>query len=258
MVGVFVVAAVVGRWVVPYNAISQDLTGTLSPPLTAVDGHYHVLGTDALGRDVLSRLVEGSQISLTVALLSVGVGLFVGGTLGVLAGLGGRVADAMAMRLVDLQLAFPFVFLGMLAVGLAGRGYLPTIVVLGLWSWVIYARVVRAEILRLKTSEFIDAARALGVGRFRLFAVHMLPNMGPILVTLSVVQIGRMILAEAGLDFLSLGIQPPTPTWGSMLIDGRDYIQTAWWITLFPGLAIVAVVTGLMLLGTGLRGRLGE
>jgi peptide/nickel transport system permease protein len=250
----FVLVGLVGPMLAPHDPVQQDLALRLKPPGTVLaNGDTYLLGTDQLGRDVLSRLMAGTRISLIVATLAVFIGLVLGTALGIVAGYLGGVWDAVTMRLVDLQMAFPFIFLGFLVVGLFGRGLLNTILVLGLWGWVAYARIARGMSLSLRHREFMEAAVATGCGRPRILFRHVLPNLADVLVVFASLQVGRMLVAQAGLEFLGLGVEPPQPVWGGMLNEGRNYVRQAWWMGVAPGLAITTVVVGLSMFGNGLR-----
>lgn len=243
------VAAVVAPWVVPHDPLQQDVTNALRAPLALGKGGLHVLGTDNLGRDVLSRLIYGTRVSAFIAVTVVAVAGSVGVALGLLAGFFGGRFDRWLMRLCDIQLSFPFMLLAITAVGVSGAGLANMIVVLVVVSWVGYARISRAQALALRERAYVEAARALGVPTSRIILAHLLPNaLAPVWV-LATLEVGQMIIAEASLSFLGLGVPPPTPSWGSMLADGRDYIYNAWWLTVIPGLAILVLVLSVNLVG---------
>lgn len=211
------------------------------------------MGRDHFGRDVLSRLVAGARISFAVSLLSVMLSVLIGIFIGAVAGYSGRKTDALLMRFVDMMLAFPVIFLILLIMGLWGPSPGILIAVIGLSGWMGIARLVRGETLSVREKEYILAARALGFGRMRILFRHILPNaMTPVMVAVPL-RIGTVIIIEAGLSFLGLGIQPPVPSWGNMIQDGRAYLTDAWWISSFPGLALVITVILVNLLGDGLR-----
>ncbi len=238
----------------PLDPIEQDLENRLRPPgWRDPAGRLHVLGTDHLGRDLLARVIYGARPALLVGSAAV----LMSGVLGLVAGLlsgyfGGRVDDAL-MRLGDVQLAFPFILLAIAVIGVLGPSLPVIIVVIGVSSWVIYARVVRGAVLSLREQEFVQAARALGGRDGRILVRHILPNVFTPWLVVATLDMARVIVIESALSFLGLGVQPPTPTWGGMLADGRVYISTAWWLATFPGLAILVAVLGINLFGDGLR-----
>jgi peptide/nickel transport system permease protein len=234
----------------PYDPTALDLTRSLRAP-TRVQGH--AFGTDALGRDVLSRVVYGSRVSLIVGLAGVVVSGTVGTTLGLVCGYYGGRLDSFAMRVVDVQMAFPDILLAIAIMAVIGPGLINLVLVLGLTGWATYARIVRAEVLSLREREFVHAARAVGVPDRRLLLTHVLPNViGPIIVLASFGVAGN-IITESSLSFLGIGVKPSTPTWGSILADGRDYIRDAWWLTTFPGLATMVAVGSINVIGDWLR-----
>ena len=213
----------------------------------------HLLGTDQLGRDVLSRMLHGSRISLTVGFIAVGISILIGILVGAAAGYYGKWIDSLLMRLVDTMLCFPSFFLILTIVALMGPKVVNIMVVIGVTSWMGTARFVRAEFLSLRERDFVQAATALGVKDLRIIFRHILPNaMAPVFVT-ATLKVASAILVEASLSFLGFGVQPPAPSWGNILTEGRTYIFDAWWLTVFPGLAILLTVLSFNLLGEGLR-----
>lgn len=230
-----------------------SLATRLKPPMTMSNDQLYILGTDYLGRDILSRILHGSSISLFIGCVSVICSAFIGILLGVAAGYVGGTTDSTIMRMVDIQLAFPFVLLTIAVLGIYGSSIVNIIIVFTVTSWPIYARTVRSSVLSLRESEYILAAKSVGAGSLWIVRRHILPNcLSPILVIASY-ELARMIILESALGFLGLGIQPPTPTWGNMLGEGRQYITSAWWLVTFPGLAIMLTVSSINFLGDGLR-----
>jgi peptide/nickel transport system permease protein len=238
----------------PYSFADQALDRTLQPPFWAARGSLlHPLGTDQLGRDVWSRLVYGSRTSLVVGVGAVVLAGLIGVTAGIVAGYAGGKVDDLIGRVADLQLAFPPVFLAIAIMAVIGQSLLNLVVVLGVVSWVQYARVARSSALTIKHLEYVEAARALGAPVLRILVRHVTPNALPPILAIATISVSTMIMAEAGLSFLGLGVQPPTPTWGGMLAESRDAWTVAPWNAVFPGLAIFLTVLGLNLLGDGLR-----
>jgi peptide/nickel transport system permease protein len=257
--GLIVVTLVIGTalaapWLSPFDPVAQDIGNRLkSPGWRDAAGALHPLGTDHLGRDLLARVIFGAQPALFVAAAAV----LISGVLGMITGLlggyfGGRLDDVL-MRLADVQLAFPFILLAIAVIGVLGPSLPTIIVVIGVSSWVVYARVVRGAVLTLREREFVQAAQALGGGDVRILLRHILPNAFAPWLVVATLDMARVIVIESALSFLGLGVQPPTPTWGGMLADGRVYITTAWWLATFPGLAILVTVLGINLFGDGLR-----
>jgi peptide/nickel transport system permease protein len=254
IVSLVIVAAVAAPLLATSDPIDQDLTVVLKPPFWLPDGSaQHPLGTDHLGRDVYSRLVYGAQISLTISVLAALLGAVVGVVAGLVAGYHGGRLGAIIMRIVDLNLAFPLILLALAVVALLGANLKNLVIVMTITTWMIYARVVRGLTLALREREFVQAVRALGAHDARIITRHVLPNLlAPILVIWTL-EVARVILMESALSFLGLGVPPPTPTWGRMLAEGRDYLTVAGWISIFPGIAIMVTVLGINFLGDGLR-----
>ncbi len=253
VVGV-IASAVLATWIAPLDPTAQAITKRLKPPgWRDADGTLALLGTDHLGRDILSRLIFGARISLAIGLSAVAVAGTIGTLLGLVAGFRGGRVDDLCMRLTDMMLAMPFILLALAVIAVLGPSLKNIIIVLGLTSWVSYARVVRAEVLSLRTREFISAAMALGSGGWRIAFRHLLPNVLTPVIVIATLEVARMVILESALSFLGLGIPPPTPTWGGMLADGRAYLSTAWWLATFPGLCIMLTVLGINLLGDWLR-----
>ncbi|MBA1156312.1 ABC transporter permease [Vibrio parahaemolyticus] len=234
----------------PDGGESMDLMARLTPPFQSL---AHPLGTDPLGRDVLARVIVGGQISLTVGILSVAGAVVVGTIVGLIAGYYRGIAEVLLMRFADIQLALPFILLAIMFLAILGTGVDKIIFFMIVAQWVQYARLVRGSVLALRDREFILSARAIGVGNGRIIFTHILPNvLGPIVILMTL-NVANNILLESSLTFLGLGVDPLIPSWGGMLADGRTYLQTAWWVSVFPGLAIMFTVLGLNLLGDWLR-----
>jgi peptide/nickel transport system permease protein len=248
LVALLGLVALTAPLIVPYDPTAIDLNRILEAPSPA-----HWLGTDAIGRDVLSRMVYGARVSLLVGFVAVGIATALGVLLGAVAGFYGRWADAAVMRLVDVMLAFPAFFLILAVIAFLEPSIINIMIVIGLTSWMAIARLVRAEFLRLKTLDYIAAARLAGVRDGPLIFRHLLPNaLAPVLVS-ATLGVAGAVLVESGLSFLGIGVQPPTPSWGNILLEGKANIEIAWWLNLFPGLAILLAVLGFNLLGEGLR-----
>lgn len=213
----------------------------------------HPLGTDEVGRDILSRLIFGSQMTLMVASTAVVLGGIVGTLLGILAGYKGGYVDRILMRLVDIQLAIPLMLLALLVVAALGPSIRNVVLVLALTSWIRYARIIRAQVLSLREREFVQSARAIGASTARIMFLHILPNVMTPALVVGTLELARVIIMDSALSFLGLGVQPPTPSWGRMLADGRVYLSSAWWTVTFPGLAIVLTVLSVNLFGDWLR-----
>ncbi len=240
--------------IAPFDPIVQEITLRLKPPgWSPPGGRIYLLGTDHLGRDILSRLIFGARISLIIGLSAVTVAGTLGTLIGLVAGYRGGRVDDFCMRLTDTMLAMPFILLALAVIAVLGPSLRNIILVLGITSWVSYARVVRAEVLTLRTREFVAAAKALGGKGSRVVFRHLLPNVLTPVIVIATLEVARMIILESALSFLGLGVQPPTPTWGGMLADGRAYLSTAWWLATFPGLSIMLTVLGINLLGDWLR-----
>jgi peptide/nickel transport system permease protein len=251
-----VVTAALARVLAPYDPAAVALGDRLVPPALFGGTWRHVLGTDALGQDVLSRVIYGGRISLTVSVCAVAISGTIGVGLGVLSGFFGGAADDVIMRLADIQLAFPSIILYIGVMAVLGPGLGKIILVIGVVSWVAYARIERGAVLALKEREFIEAARAMGAPTVAIVRRHILPNtLGPMIVVASFT-LAAAIVTEASLSFLGLGVPPSVPSWGRMLADGRDYLEQAWWIATAPGIAIMFVVLSVNIAGDWLRDRL--
>jgi peptide/nickel transport system permease protein len=254
IVGSVLVGAATPALVSPHAPEAQDIANRLAPPIWSAQGaSVHVLGTDQLGRDLLARIAHGGRVSLLVGAVAVGIAGPVGLALGVLSGFYGGSTETLTMGLVDVLLATPFVLLAIVIAALVGPGLRNVLIVLTVTGWVVFCRVIHSRTLSVKASEFIEAARALGADDLRILWRHVLPHvMGPFIV-IATLQVGRMMLAEAALSFLGLGVEANRPTWGTMLGVSRDYIWVAPWILTFPGLAITLTVLGINLIGDWLR-----
>lgn len=259
LVGLFIVAAMTGialgaAFVSPHDPYDQDVTARLKPPIWMAGGSpAHILGTDPVGRDILARIIYGSQISLATGAVSVVISVLIGVLLGLIGGYYGGKLDSVINNLVNVMMAFPFMLLALTAVAVMGPSFRNMVIVLGITGWPIYTRVVRAETAQLKTLEFVVAARALGFSSVRILLRHIFPNLFNTVVVTSSLEVARMILMESILSFLGLGVQPPTPSWGGMLGEGRTYMLTHWWLATFPGIAIFFTTLGINLFGDGLR-----
>jgi peptide/nickel transport system permease protein len=248
-----VVAAVAGRHLTPYDPAAQNLLSRLhAPGLAGPEGH-HWFGTDALGRDILSLIIVGAQPALFVSIVAAAIAAAVGVLAGMMAGYrGGRFGDLL-LSLTNIQLAFPFFLLAVTVVGILRPSTALVIAVIALGSWVPFARVTYAETQQLRDLEFIEAVRVMRGGDVRILFRHILPNVLPNVVVLSTFAIGTAIVMESGLSFVGLGVPSATPTWGRMLAEGRDYMETAWWLTVFPGAAILLLVLVINVIGEQLR-----
>jgi peptide/nickel transport system permease protein len=252
----FVVAAALAAPVLaPFSPMHVDPGARLLPPLSPAAGSSatYFLGTDSVGRDILSRLLYGARLSLTVGMLAVLLSTAFGTMVGALSGFFGGWIDDFSAWLIDVQLSFPFLLLAIFLLGALGGGTAAVVLILALGTWVNYARIVRAQVLSIKNQGYVEAARVTGAGAARVLIVHVLPNtLSPICVVASF-SMAQAILTEAGLSFLGVGLDPSTPSWGTMLNDGRDYLLNAWWIAAMPGIAISFTVLAVTLLGEGLR-----
>jgi peptide/nickel transport system permease protein len=233
--------------IAPYDYAEQNMRNTVSPPSSA-----NWLGTDQWGRDILSRIIVGSRVSLSVGIVSVAILIIIGVAIGAIAGYN-RHLDGPLMRFVDIMMSIPGFFLLLTIVALFGPSLLNTMLVIGLTSWMGTARLVRGQFLSLREKEFVEAARSVGVPDWRVITHHLLPNTMAVIIVQATLFMSQAILIESSLSYLGLGAQPPTPSWGGMLFQGRDYMRQAPWGTLFPGLAIFVTVMAFNLLGDGLR-----
>jgi peptide/nickel transport system permease protein len=251
---VVVVLGVVGPWISPYDATKIDLTSTLLPPAFLDGGAWaHPFGTDQLGRDVLSRVIGGARISLFVGLAVVVISGALGLAVGVLSGYFGGRLDAVLMRITDAALAFPVLLLALVLVAVFGPAISNVIIILAAAGWANYARVIRSEVSTLRTSEFVAMSRVMGGNPLWIMVRHILPNVASSLLVLATLQLGLAIITEGSLSFLGMGVPPPTPDWGGMMAEGRGVLVSAWWVAVFPGIALSLTVLASNLLGDWLR-----
>jgi peptide/nickel transport system permease protein len=248
------IGAVFAEYVAPHEPNRQRLIARFKPPFWLEGGSLtYPLGTDNVGRDIWSRIIHGSRISLIVGVCAVGVSMLIGVTLGLISGFWGGRIDSIIMALVDIMLAFPQLILAFAMVAVLGPGIGNIILVLGITGWERYARVVRAEVLALREREFVQAARAIGVSNLKIAFGHIMPNTFSSVIVMATLQTAQAILAEAALSFLGLGTGRNYPSWGQMISLGRDYISIAWWLSTFPGLAILLTVLAINLVGDRIR-----
>lgn len=253
LLGLIAGAAIMAPLVAPHDPYVQDLAGRLAPPVWAGGTLNNPLGTDQLGRDILSRLIWGGRVSLAVSVTAVALSGLIGVAAGVASGYYGRLVDEVIMRLAEVRLALPLILLVISAVVVFGPSLWNLIVILALTGWVPYARIVRAEVLSVREREFVTAARSIGAGDLRIMVRHILPNTVASAIVIGSLELANVIVLESSLGFLGLGVQPPTPSWGNMLGEGRDYLMTTWWLTTFPGLTISMTAVSINLVGDALR-----
>ena len=251
-----ILAAIFAPRVAPYDPLSQSLVDRLKPPAFAGGSSAHLLGTDKLGRDVLSRLIYGSRISLSISLMVILITSVAGTVLAIISGYLGGWVDAFLMRITDIGLAFPALLLALLLAVVRGPSMSTVVIALSILGWTPYARLIRGEVLKVRAMDYVAQARIVGCSPIRIMVTHIFPNIINPLLVLATLFVGIIILAEAGLSFLGAGVPPPTPSWGSMVADGRELIATAWWISFFPGFAIGLVVLSCNFLGDWLRDKL--
>jgi len=242
-----IIPALLAPWLPLPDPLKNDLVAAFSAP-----GGQHLLGTDQLGRDLLSRILSGTRLSLMVVLLAAAIAAVTGSLLGMIAGYAGGWLDALIMRLMDIQLAVPFILLILLVMALFGASLTNIILIMGVTSWAIYARVARAKTLEIRELEYIESVKAMGFSAPRILLRHVFPNLLTPLIVLLTLDIPRLIVLEASIGFLGMGIQPPTPTLGNLIGEGRSYMLLAQWLVLYPGLVIAALVIGCNLLGDSL------
>jgi peptide/nickel transport system permease protein len=247
IIGTLILLAVLADWISPYDPVEQVDRRLLKP------SSAHVMGTDSLGRDIFSRVISGTRVSLYVGLVSVGIALISGTVIGVTGGYFGGKIDAALMRIVDMMLAFPGLVLALLVAGLLGPSLTNTMIAVGIINTPTYARVARGTVLSIRSAEYFEAARAVGGSDWHIIRYHVLRNIMVPLIVLSTISLSTAIVAESSLSFLGLGLQPPFPSWGRMLSDGRPFLEMAPWVAIFPGIAIMIAVLGFNFLGDGLR-----
>jgi peptide/nickel transport system permease protein len=252
----FVLIAIFAPLIAPNNPNSQNLLARLRPPGTTARNIFYALGTDEVGRDLLSRLIYGARVSLMVALLSVMVSTLLGTVLGMLAGFYRGIVEIIIMRLVDIVLSIPAILLAILTIAVLGPGLQNVVIVLGFTRWPRYARVAYGQTLSVMSLTYIRASKFNGAGAFRLLFRHVLPNIAGAIIVVATLEFGLMVLFEAGLSFLGLGVQPPTASWGSILSVGRNYMSNAWWIATLPGVCLFLLVLSINVIGDHMRDRL--
>jgi peptide/nickel transport system permease protein len=249
-----VVTALLSPYVAPHNPIRERLIDRLLPPAWAEDGEWrYLLGTDHLGRDLVSRIIYGSRVSLVVGFAAVAIGGALGIALGVAAGFRGGQTDEVIMAVADMQLAFPTILFAIAIIAVLGPSFINLVIVIGISGWVTYARIARGQVLSVREKEFVEAIRAQGGSQWRIVWRHILPNILSPLIVVATLDLARTIILESTLSFLGLGIQPPTPSWGGMLSDGREYLLSAWWIATFPGVALMLTALSFNRLGDWVR-----
>lgn len=254
MVGLIVGCALFAHWIAPHDPVRQTLAWRFLPPVWQEGGRWtNLLGADNMGRDILSRTMISAQISVQVALIVVSVALVAGTTLGALAGFFGGWVDTLIMRAVDFQLAFPFLLLALIFMAVLGPGFATLVMALSFALWINFARVVRSETMRIRRLDYIDAATTMGVSRARIIVTHVLPNVLPAILVVATLDVALVVIAEAALSFLGLGVQPPTASWGMMIADGRDFLYDQPWIVIAPGIAVLITSVGINLFGDFLR-----
>ena len=254
---VFVFVALFGPLISPHDPLAGSLRARLNPPFWQEGGSWeHVFGTDRLGRDILSRIIAGAQISLAVCALVIAIAGTVGTTVGTLAGYFGGWTDRVLMRLVDLALSFPVILLALLLGAISGPSFTNIIIVISLVLWSQYARMARGETMKIRNEDYVDLARTSGLSDLKIILRHILPNIAPSLIVVATLQVGVVIVLEASLSFLGVGVPPPAPSWGSMIADGRSYITTAWWLCMVPGFAILLTVMSVNLVGDALADKI--
>jgi peptide/nickel transport system permease protein len=259
VLGAFIVTlvsflAILAPFIAPYDPYAADITKRFVPPFWMEKGNpAHILGTDHVGRDLLTRIIYGTRVSLVVGFVSVLIATSIGVLLGLIAGYFGKIWDWIISSIVNVIITFPFVLLALAVIAVVGPNFRNMLIVLGLTAWPVYTRVVRAEVMKLYELDYIQAARAVGMKNKKIIFSQIFPNLLNHVIVLSSLEVARMIIVEAFLSFLGLGVQPPTPSWGGMLGESRVYMLTNWWLATFPGIAIFITTLGINLMGDGLR-----
>ena len=250
----FVVLAIFADVISPYSSTEVSLRNRLNPPIWSAEGSWsHPLGTDPLGRDLATRIAYGARTSMMVAAATVLLSAAIGVVLGLIAGYNRGIIDTIIMRAADITIAFPIILFAIMLVVILGAGIINLVVAVGVVLWARFARVIRGEVLILMERDFVARARVSGCSSFRIIVVHLFPNIVNTMVVLLTLQIGFIIIIESSLSFLGAGVPPPTPAWGSMIAEGREYTTTAWWVSVIPGVALALIVVSFNLLGDWLR-----
>jgi ABC-type dipeptide/oligopeptide/nickel transport system permease subunit len=251
---IMIASSIFAPYIAPCDPIKINLSNRLKPPVWSKGGEFpYMLGTDHLGRDVLSRIIYGSRISLIVGLASSLMGASFGVSMGIISGYFRGKIDATITKIIDIQLSFPFLLFAITVIAVLGPSLKNLLIVLAISGWVTYARIIRGQTLSLREKDFIESSRAVGCNNLRIIIGHIFPNIISYVLIIMTIEIGRIIVLESSLSFIGLGIQPPTPSWGNALSDGKDYLITAWWLATFPGIAIMTVVLSLNVLGDSAR-----
>ena len=254
VLGLLLVFAIFGPWIAPHDPVTVDMANTFTPPVWHEEGSAsYLLGTDKLGRDILSRLIRGARVSLSLSLIIIGMGGTAGVVLGLISGYSGRKVDAVIQRGVEVVLAMPTILVALVFVFTVGRSFESVMFILSPFLAARFARIVRGETLSVRERDFVAIARVIGTPTWMILLKHILPNVFNTIIVLVTLEVGALILVEASLSFLGVGVPPPHPAWGLMVADGREFVASAYWITLFPGLAILMAVLSLNLFGDWLR-----
>ena len=253
-VALFLITAIAAPVITPHDPLKMDLKKRLAPPTLSLSGPGEFpLGADQIGRDILSRIITGSRVTLLVAATAVLLGATIGVSLGLVAGYFGGWNERIIMRIADIQLSIPLLLFALIVIAVLGPSLVNLVIVLALTGWTRFARITRGEVLSLREQEFVLSARGSGAGRARILFRHILPNVLTAAIVVATLELARVVILESALSFLGLGVQPPHASWGRMLADGRGYISSGWWLSTFPGVAIVLIVLGVNLLGDWMR-----